>query len=188
MVYAWDGTYPIDSTDPWFHALFRIADFADEHARGRAVDEATFRAALDALRPRASGGAAALLAEVEHRWEYPEAPRGLYVFTSEIHAWPGHRLVADGRDIGLKAPLVTKYGCAKRTVARRVGDYDIRGIGRAEIPKGTVVLRALIYGRGRSMPSESRLARIARDNGTLLERIDEAGELRSVTSESYLGE
>jgi hypothetical protein len=76
----------------------------------------------------------------------------------------------------------TKYGRAKRTLIRRIGDYDRRGIGRARMPKGSIELRALVYGDGPFMPREPELSRIASVHGTLLPLINFLERARAVTS------
>ena len=56
-----------------------------------------------------------------------------------------------------------------------------------KIPDGTLSLRVVIYGRGRAMPSEPDIQRVARSNAHRLYCECADGLTRPVSRESYLG-
>lgn len=78
-------------------------------------------------------------------------------------------------------------GRARRSLAPRIGRYDDEGIAGVSITKDSLALRVVIYGHGPSMVSERELKQVARENGVHLERVDEGGARRPVTTESYAG-
>jgi hypothetical protein len=186
-VRVWCGNYRFARHDPVFKRAVKVGQtFVDENARGKPVSAEGFRAEMGELRKLAPADGHVLLEELEHRWAYPQAPPSLYVVTSEVGVPHRFALVAGAEELGQEAHS-TKVGRARRSLAPRVGQYDVRGFAGVSITKDSVALRVVIYGHGLSMVSEGELKQVARKNGTLLERVDEGGARRPVTTESYAG-
>ena len=98
----------------------------------------------------------------------------------------GRNLIAEDKQVGLRV-WSTKVGKAKRSLAGRLAVYLERGYDHVRIPDGTLSLRVVIYGDGRTMPSEADIQRVARSNAHRLYCECADGVTRPVSRESYFG-
>jgi hypothetical protein len=187
-VTIWSGGYPLARDDPFFdRARFVGQKYVDEKARGRLKSEVEFRAEMVGLREAAHTDGAVLLDELEHRWSRPDAPPSLYVLTMKVSVAANELLVAGGKKLGRRCKSI-KVGQARRSLAPRLwvyaGPYGLRG---AKVVPGSLVLRAVVYGGGRSaLLAERELQRHSRSTCLPLWVEDDQDGRWRVTSESYL--
>jgi hypothetical protein len=80
-----------------------------------------------------------------------------------------------------------KGSSSPRSLAGRLAVYLERGYDHAKIPDGTLSLRVVIYGDGRSMPPEPDIQRVARKNASRLYCEYADGITRPLSHESYFG-
>jgi hypothetical protein len=187
QVTVWCGNYRFAREDPFLARAVKTGrTYVDPYVRGSPVSAEHFRAEMQALRKMAPADGRVLLDELEHRWANHQAPPALYVLTCEVCVPDRCELVAGEEEFG-QAALSTKVGKAGRSLAPRIVRYAEEGIKGVEIAKGSLALRVVIYGRGPAMMSERELKQVATKNATLLERVDEVGRRRAVTTESYAG-
>lgn len=186
-VRVWCGNYRFARHDPFFKRAVKAGQtYVDENARGKLVSAEGFRAEMGELRKMAPAEGHVLLDELEHRWAHPQAPPSLYVVTCEVCVHHRFALVAGAKKLGQEA-LSTKVGQASRSLAPRLSAYEDKEIGGVSITRGSLALRVAIYGHGPTMVREGELKQFARKNGVLLERVDQGGARRPVTTESYAG-
>lgn len=185
---AWSGSYRIVRDDPFFARAVRVGQkYVDEKARGRLRSLDGFLEEMAALRETAPADGAVLLDEMEYRWSHPEAPPTLYVLTMEVSVKGNAVLIAGDKKLGQRAQSI-KVGKAGRSLAPRLWVYaGPRGVRGADITRGSLVLRAVVYGDGPSMLFERDIQRYTKTIGVRLEVESERGARWRVTSESYWG-
>lgn len=94
-------------------------------------------------------------------------------------------LIAGDKKLGQQAQSI-KVGKAGRSLAPRLRVYaGPRGVRGADITRGSLVLRAVVYGDGPSMLFERDIQRYTKTIGVRLEVESERGARWRVTSESY---
>jgi hypothetical protein len=186
-VTVWCGTYRVDRHDPFFSSAVNLGRrYVDPHVRGKQVPEDAFHAEVEVLRKAAPANGQVLLDELQHRWAYPSAAPALYALTCEVCVPADLVLIGATEELG-RTTASTKIGKAARSLAPRLVRYDEEGIAGVHLTKGSLVLRLVVYGHGQSMIREGELKQVASRNAPVLERADELGNRRQVTTESYAG-
>jgi hypothetical protein len=185
---VWSGAYRFAMEDPFFRRASWVGQrYVDRKGKDAVVSESSFRSEMDELRETAPHDAEVLLEDLEHRWLTPQAPPTLYVLDCALVTESSCVFQADGRRLGRRVTC-TKVGEALRSLAGRLTEYDRRRIlGQASITPQSLVLRAVIFGYGDLMLSETEVQRVARANGSPLMRFDKSGRRLPGSSETYVG-
>jgi hypothetical protein len=151
--------------------------------------EPTFHAAMAILRRFAPVEATAVVEQLEHRWAHPNCPKALYALTCSLRPRGEGGALLDNDGTHVQELLCTKVGSAKNTIADRLMLYRKKGepLGGADVVPGSQVLRMVVYGRGPAMIVERQLQHLARGHATRAQRVDAAGKVDDVGSETFIG-
>lgn len=196
---VWSGGYQCGRDHSYVTQVEKVAKtYGNPEDRPAETD---FREELERLRSIARRRSHVLLGQLDYRWRNPDCSNSLYVLTVRLRAPNGGYLIAGGGKMVQDDELVegaalvrelrcTKVGETSFSIAARMTEYlrkDAK-IDKVPIVPGTQNLRVVIYGdRPPAMLMQRDVLKVASSYGGQAWWVDEAGKLRTVGDETYVG-